>query len=251
MQLRILWRQKTQIPILHLFSQTHLFLHRNASPKLEKITWIFHFSLKTSAQAHVNCRLVNTLYRKKRCTGLVSKTLQAFLYFLWHGQHPGILSPFTSYLCVAQIPLDFATHFDFPSCWTGIFCPFFKLRESGIGHYSTFFIWGTWCHIWPYFLVQHFFVRSQRLEIYVCTFLATPADGMHVMEKTMRGEDCVDKVKILTVVVHGEPPLVVVDKLIKIHTWASGNLRCFLSKTFTKFMLDSFAFKLKSYESIC
>ena len=46
-------------------------------------------------------------------------------------------------------------------------------------------------------------MRSQRLEIYVCTFLATPADGMHVMEKTMRGEDCVDKVKILTVVVHG------------------------------------------------
>ena len=53
------------------------------------------------------------------------------------------------------------------------------------------------------FLGTRFFVRSQRLEIYVCTFLATPADGMHVMEKTMRGEDCVDKVKILTVVVHG------------------------------------------------
>ena len=74
-------------------------------------------------------------------------------------------------------------------------------------------------------------MRSQRLEIYVCTFLATPADGMHIMEKTMRGEDCVDKVKIFTVV---EPPLVVVAKLIKIHTWASGNLRCLLLKTFTK-----------------
>ena len=97
------------------------------------------------------------------------------------------------------------------------------------------------------FLGTRFFVRSQRLEIYVCTFLATPADGMHVMEKTMRGEDCVDKVKILTVV----EPLVVVDKLIKIHTWASGNLRCLLLKTFTKIMWDSFAFKLKSYEPIC
>ena len=100
-------------------------------------------------------------------------------------------------------------------------------------------------------------MRSQRLEIYVCTFLATPADGMHVMEKTMRGEDCVDKVKILTVVVaQGGPPmqcnaLVVVDKLIKIYTWASGNLRCLLLKTFTKIMWDSFAFKLKSYEPIC
>ena len=131
MQLRILWRQKTQIAILHLFLR-HIYFFTETPPanKLEKITWIFHFSLKTSAQAHVNCRLVNTLYRKKRCTGLVSKTLQAFLYFLWHGQHPGILSPFTSYLCVTQIPptARFATHFDFPSCWTGIFGPF-----SGLG----------------------------------------------------------------------------------------------------------------------
>ena len=125
----ILWRQKLRLRFSTCFLR-HVYFFTKKSPanKLVKFTRLFNISLKTTAPAHVNCRLVNTFFRKKRCTGLVSKTLQAFLYFLWHGQHPGILSPFTSYLCVTQIP-RFATHFNFPSCWTGIFGSFFRLSE--------------------------------------------------------------------------------------------------------------------------
>ena len=68
----------------------------------------------------------------------------------------------------------------------------------------------------------------------------------------MRGEDCVDKVKILTVVVHGDGRQI--DKNTDL---GSSESEIFAFKTFDGLMLQQILFwthllsKLKPYEPIC
>ena len=96
-----------------LETKFYCHLHLPASQTLVKyLSWIdeknvFNASLKTTAQAHANYSVCEDSTAKKNLTGSVSKTFKAFLHFLWrrlwHGLHPGILSPFTSYHGVTQI----------------------------------------------------------------------------------------------------------------------------------------------------
>ena len=96
-----------------LETKFYCHLHLPASQTLVKyLSWIdeknvFNASLKTTAQAHANYSVCEDGTAKQNLTGSVSKTFKAFLHFLWrrlwHGLHPGILSPFTSYHGVTQI----------------------------------------------------------------------------------------------------------------------------------------------------
>ena len=163
-----------------LETKFYCHLHLPASQTLVKyLSWIdeknvFNASLKTTAQAHANYSVCEDSTAKKNLTGSVSKTFKAFLHFLWrrlwHGWHPGILSPFTSYHGVTQI-LSALQHISTSYPAEPAFLAVFHARAV---QYFTplhfFFIPPP-----PFFLFSADSLQLVRLdrEMYTCTFLRT------------------------------------------------------------------------------
>ena len=101
-------------------------------------------SSKTTAQAHANCRLVKTLYRKKRKNwSSFQNALSLFVFRVTRATSRDSQSIYFLSVCHSNPPKSlFATHFDFPSCWTGILG-----RSSGPASIFSFLLVAMMSHL--------------------------------------------------------------------------------------------------------
>ena len=172
-----------------LETKFYCHLHLPASQTLVKyLSWIdeknvFNASLKTTAQAHANYSVCEDSTAKKNLTGSVSKTFKAFLHFLWrrlwHGLHPGILSPFTSYHGVTQI-LSALQHISTSYPAEQAFLAVFHARA--VQHFTPlhFFLSLPLLAVFSFLLIR---CNSSVWtgEMYICTFLRTLLDEMQLL----------------------------------------------------------------------
>ena len=126
----------------------HVYFFTEKSPvnKEENLARLLNISLKTTAQAQANCGVTENILAKKGCAGLVSKRLEPFCISCFRVCDMTDIQGFPVHLLLICASLKSPSTLQHIStshlAELAFFCPFFKLRESGIGHYSTFFYLG-------------------------------------------------------------------------------------------------------------